>query len=210
MISHAVTEATRQMRFPLDEPLNVQGAADAAASIIGRIDRTWRRRIGPCAQTAALGLSAEAEPKPQDWDVRRMGRPPAGRTGGQRAKGSRTLANDPAATPHDGESLAELVVRDECRPESAGAAGRGARSPSARACFSRVAGGSAGAVMNSLLDKGLSEPSNPILFCCFAAGQPYCRRCAPGETRTPNLLIRSQMLYPLSYGRLFCCRPARI
>jgi hypothetical protein len=24
---------------------------------------------------------------------------------------------------------------------------------------------------------------------------------APGETRTPNLLIRSQMLYPLSYGR---------
>jgi hypothetical protein len=32
---------------------------------------------------------------------------------------------------------------------------------------------------------------------------------APGETRTPNLLIRSQMLYPLSYGRLFCYRPAR-
>ncbi len=25
---------------------------------------------------------------------------------------------------------------------------------------------------------------------------------APGETRTPNLLIRSQMLYPLSYGRM--------
>jgi hypothetical protein len=24
---------------------------------------------------------------------------------------------------------------------------------------------------------------------------------APGGTRTPNLLIRSQMLYPLSYGR---------
>ena len=26
--------------------------------------------------------------------------------------------------------------------------------------------------------------------------------CAPGGIRTPNLLIRSQMLYPLSYGRL--------
>ena len=25
--------------------------------------------------------------------------------------------------------------------------------------------------------------------------------CAPEEIRTPNLLIRSQMLYPLSYGR---------
>ena len=28
--------------------------------------------------------------------------------------------------------------------------------------------------------------------------------CAPGGTRTPNLLIRSQMLYPLSYGRMGC------
>ncbi len=27
--------------------------------------------------------------------------------------------------------------------------------------------------------------------------------CAPGGIRTPNLLIRSQMLYPLSYGRKF-------
>ena len=26
-------------------------------------------------------------------------------------------------------------------------------------------------------------------------------RCAPGGSRTPNLLIRSQMLYPLSYRR---------
>jgi hypothetical protein len=25
---------------------------------------------------------------------------------------------------------------------------------------------------------------------------------APGGTRTPNLLIRSQVLYPLSYGRI--------
>ena len=30
----------------------------------------------------------------------------------------------------------------------------------------------------------------------------YClNQCAPGGIRTPNLLIRSQMLYPLSYGR---------
>jgi hypothetical protein len=28
--------------------------------------------------------------------------------------------------------------------------------------------------------------------------------CAPEEIRTPNLLIRSQMLYPLSYGRMCC------
>ncbi len=29
------------------------------------------------------------------------------------------------------------------------------------------------------------------------------RVSAPEGIRTPNLLIRSQMLYPLSYGRLF-------
>ena len=28
--------------------------------------------------------------------------------------------------------------------------------------------------------------------------------CAPEGIRTPNLLIRSQMLYPLSYGRRSC------
>jgi hypothetical protein len=27
--------------------------------------------------------------------------------------------------------------------------------------------------------------------------------CAPGGTRTPNRLIRSQMLYPLRYGRSY-------
>jgi hypothetical protein len=45
---------------------------------------------------------------------------------------------------------------------------------------------------------------------------PHCRSMvfslvrygAPEEIRTPNLLIRSQMLYPLSYGRLFSYRPA--
>ena len=31
--------------------------------------------------------------------------------------------------------------------------------------------------------------------------------CALGGTRTPNLLIRSQMLYPLSYERRHCSIP---
>jgi hypothetical protein len=37
------------------------------------------------------------------------------------------------------------------------------------------------------------------------------QRGAPEGIRTPNLLIRSQMLYPLSYGRvLFSCTPCRV
>jgi hypothetical protein len=37
---------------------------------------------------------------------------------------------------------------------------------------------------------------------CFVA----VSTSAPGGIRTPNLLIRSQMLYPLSYGRSLCKR----
>ncbi len=35
------------------------------------------------------------------------------------------------------------------------------------------------------------------------AREPLFLMSAPEGIRTPNLLIRSQMLYPLSYGRLF-------
>ena len=41
-----------------------------------------------------------------------------------------------------------------------------------------------------------------------ASGGTKHKRGAPGEIRTPNLLIRSQMLYPLSYGRM-AVRPRR-
>ena len=30
-----------------------------------------------------------------------------------------------------------------------------------------------------------------------------CSSCAPGESRTPNRLIRNQVLYPLSYERIY-------
>ena len=36
---------------------------------------------------------------------------------------------------------------------------------------------------------------------------PACDLGALGGTRTPNLLIRSQMLYPLSYERSPCSLP---
>ena len=35
------------------------------------------------------------------------------------------------------------------------------------------------------------------------------KHCAPGGIRTPNLLIRSQMLYPLSYGRMATAKGSR-
>ena len=44
---------------------------------------------------------------------------------------------------------------------------------------------------------GVKEIKKPVP----RAGKPALTCCAPEGTRTPNLLIRSQMLYPLSYGR---------
>ena len=50
-----------------------------------------------------------------------------------------------------------------------------------------------------------SEPGNSVPGNGILRGET---RGAPGEIRTPNLLIRSQMLYPLSYGRM-AVRPRR-
>jgi hypothetical protein len=114
LICHAATEATRQTRFPLDEPLTEQGAADAAAaaSMIGRNQQAWHGPSARCAQTAAaLGLAAQAEPELRDWDI--------GRWAGHRLtdlhdsepEAVGRWLTDPTAAPHDGESLAELVAR---------------------------------------------------------------------------------------------------
>src|SRR3712207_8617582 len=44
--------------------------------------------------------------------------------------------------------------------------------------------------------------ARPDSLAALAVGRLLFRpRCAPVGIRTPNLLIRSQMLYPLSYGR---------
>jgi hypothetical protein len=46
----------------------------------------------------------------------------------------------------------------------------------------------------------------PLVIAVQTIYQGLCG--APEGIRTPNLLIRSQMLYPLSYGRMiFSCRP---
>src|SRR5450830_792035 len=42
------------------------------------------------------------------------------------------------------------------------------------------------------------QAKGPLRAFALVRGPFYC---APEGTRTPNLLIRSQMLYPLSYGR---------
>ena len=43
-------------------------------------------------------------------------------------------------------------------------------------------------------------------FTTMASRRPVQKVSAPEGIRTPNLLIRSQMLYPLSYGRMLLAR----
>ena len=63
---------------------------------------------------------------------------------------------------------------------------------------------------NEQLNLATVAPSNSamsrrISITSFAGECIQKKFCAPGGIRTPNLLIRSQMLYPLSHGRIVLC-----
>jgi hypothetical protein len=53
----------------------------------------------------------------------------------------------------------------------------------------------------SMTPFGSTSPLNDEAPTSVSAGRGFFFYCAPEGIRTPNLLIRSQMLYPLSYGR---------
>jgi broad specificity phosphatase PhoE len=114
LVSHASTSATREARFPGDEPLDARGA-DIAASARGSLRRFDAVLRGPetrCAQTAAaLGLEAVAHPSLADLDLGAW----RGRTLAdiepERPSDLLTWLSDPEATPHGGESLAALASR---------------------------------------------------------------------------------------------------
>ena len=55
--------------------------------------------------------------------------------------------------------------------------------------------------MDRTVDRDQQEGPENDLGLTVRAGQRQQRSGAPEGIRTPNLLIRSQMLYPLSYGR---------
>ena len=71
LISHASTRAVRDVAFPMDEPLDPQGRAQAAALAgeIRRVDAAWTSPALRARQTAdALTLSATIEPALRDID----------------------------------------------------------------------------------------------------------------------------------------------
>ncbi|MFC0508935.1 histidine phosphatase family protein [Micromonospora costi] len=114
LVSHAPTTATRAAAFPRDEPLDAHGLTDATA-LAGTLAGADEVRCGPalrCVQTAtALGLTPTLDDGLRDGDPGRW----AGRTLDDVAAGEPEAVaawlTDPAAAPHGGESLHDLLDR---------------------------------------------------------------------------------------------------
>jgi broad specificity phosphatase PhoE len=114
LICHGSTAAVRKAAFPKDEPLDHHGKAAAAklAGLLPSVDQCWTAPELRARQTAdALGLSATIQPVLRDCDYGRW----AGKTFDEIAANEADAANcwlhDPAAAPHSGESILELMRR---------------------------------------------------------------------------------------------------
>jgi broad specificity phosphatase PhoE len=114
LISHAATQAQRGAAFPLDEPIDDHELTKIAA-INWQAPRTQQILTAPehrTRQTAqALGLHAIASPDLRDcsygaWCGRALSELQSETPGGVAA-----WLTDPAATPHGGESIVDLIER---------------------------------------------------------------------------------------------------
>jgi broad specificity phosphatase PhoE len=104
-----MTDAMAAGRFPVDEPLSVNGRRQAERLEISGDTRQFAGPEQRTRQTAEqLGLQAAAEPRLADLDCGRWrGQALQSVAGGD----LRTWLTDPGRAPHGGESIVELVER---------------------------------------------------------------------------------------------------
>jgi broad specificity phosphatase PhoE len=117
LVCHGATAATVGASFPAGEPLTERGlreATTAAAALAGTAGRTmaWCSPAPAAVQTAeALGLSAQIDPGLRDCDLGRWrGRPLADVHAAEPGEVGAWMS-DPAAAPHGGESVLDLIDR---------------------------------------------------------------------------------------------------
>lgn len=112
-VCHGTTEANRQARFPLDEPLEEKAFAQAQALSAGlrSADRVFASPALRARQTAqALGLDPLDAPELSDCDYGHW----AGRSITElEADELAAWMSDPHAAPHGGESIVKLYARVE-------------------------------------------------------------------------------------------------
>ncbi len=116
LVRHAATGATRAAAFPLDEPLDDRGSADAAtlaARLPASPDEVLCSPARRCVETAAAAGLAEPVQRPElaecdfgTWAGRSLADVHAGDPAAAAA-----WMTDPQAKPHGGESLAAFAGR---------------------------------------------------------------------------------------------------
>lgn len=112
MVSHAMTDAMAAGRFPADEPLNAVGHRQTETAAGLTIPNDCRQFCGPerrSRQTARLlGLDAVTEPQLADLDYGHWQTTALTDVPGEDLT---AWLNDPARTPHGGESIVNLIDR---------------------------------------------------------------------------------------------------
>lgn len=114
LVCHAATRAVRGAAFPLDEPIDPSGLrqATALAGTFAGAHRAWTSPALRARQTAAaLGLDAAVEPLLGEcdyglWAGRRLAEVQA-----EQPAAVAAWIGDPAAAPHGGESLLDVLNR---------------------------------------------------------------------------------------------------
>jgi broad specificity phosphatase PhoE len=114
LISHAATQAQRRAAFPLDEPLDPREISKISA-LGWEIPKAQRVISAPeqrTQQTAhALGLTATETPELQDCDYGLWRGRELIELQTQDPEGVAIWLADPAASPHGGESISNLIYR---------------------------------------------------------------------------------------------------
>ena len=114
LISHAATQAQRRAAFPLDEPLEQQEISkiNALSWIAPKAQKILSAPEQRAQQTAhALSLSATITPELQDCDYGVWRGRQLSDLQTQDPEGIATWLADPTASPHTGESIANLIDR---------------------------------------------------------------------------------------------------
>ena len=114
LIRHAPSDATRRSAFPVDEPPDARGLDEAAALAprLGRFDAAWSGPALRARQTAeALGLRATVATELDECDFGAWRGRTLAELDDEDPVAVAAWIEDPAAAPHGGESLLELLDR---------------------------------------------------------------------------------------------------
>src|SRR5262249_60323506 len=114
LICHASTDGVRRSAFPADEALDHRGREKAAA-LAGRLsppDHCWTGPELRARQTAqALGLDAQIDLRLRDCDYGTWAGRSLDEVNAEEADAVSQWLADPAAKPHGGESVVDLIDR---------------------------------------------------------------------------------------------------